>query len=231
MISDATYAEAGVPLHQLGLKWTSWTRNNVRTILDHYSVDYVPRASKLELLRELDVLVQQHNLSIQDRRVILAGSRPTRTLAATAVQVPSAPLVFTNLLPRLANQIYLERRDSSAKPVDDSSSEGEMEAPPEPVSFANDGEANDFVWDIEREADRLQNCVVCIETLRLEAFPSRKITPACSHEPDVCLDCLAQHITSQSSNKMWNHIDCPSCSARLGYEDVRAFATAGTFER
>lgn len=226
MISDATYAEAGVPLHQLGLKWTSWTRNKVRTVLDHYSVDYVAQASKLELLRELDVLVRQRNLSIHDRRVILAGPRPTPTLVATAAHVSSAPQALASFPPHLGHHIYL-----SAKSVDDSDPEKEMDAPPEPGSFANDGEANDFESDIPREAVMLQNCGVCIESLSLEAFPNRKITPACSHEPDVCLDCLAQHITSQSCNKVWNHIDCPSCSARLGYEDVRAFATAGTFER
>lgn len=194
-------------------------------------MDYVQRASKLELLRELDVLVRQRNLSIHYCRVILAGSRPTRTLVATAAQVSSAPPAFANLFPHLANRIHLEGRDGSAKSVDDSTSEEEMDAPPEPGSFANDGESNDSEWDTQRGAVMLQDCGVCIEPLRLEAFPNRKITPACSHEPDVCLDCLAQHITSQFCNKMWNHIDCPSCSARLLYEDVRAFATVGTFER
>ena len=228
MISDATYAEAGVPIRQLGLKWTSWTREKVRLILDHYRVDYVRGASKLELLRELHELVQQRNLSTSDRIKILARpTDPGRNCCSKTIS--TASLCKSSSAP--ANRVYSEARRDSTRSADDSDLEEEPEAYPEKATFANDGEANDLDSDIEMRVDIEKHCKVCFESFTLGAFPTRKTTAACSHEPDVCLSCLAQSITSQSRDKMWNHIDCPSCSARLGYEDVRAFATAATFER
>lgn len=228
MTSEATYAEAGVPIHQLGLKWTTWTRGKIRMILDHYSVDYVTGASKLELLRELDILVRQRDLSVQDRREILAD-RATRTLIATAVQTSSVLQAPANFLPPLADFVHPEARDDSTTSADDNNIE-DMDVKPNTVSV-NDSEANERDSDSEMGVDNDKSCEVCFERLTLEAFPTRKTTAACSHEADVCFRCLAHFITSQNWDKMWNHIDCPSCSARLGYEDVRAFATAATFER
>lgn len=76
-----------------------------------------------------------------------------------------------------------------------------------------------------------ENCVVCFETLTSTSIPGRKITKTCDHEPLVCLECLAQAIASQSESKIWNHINCPTCHARLSYEDIRAFAPVTVFER
>ena len=200
-------------------------------ILDHYGVKYVQTASKLELLRELHVLVQQQDLSVIDRAEILAGLRPTLTLLAAAVPTSSAPQASANLVPPLSDHSYSEARDDSTASANDSNLEEEMEEYHEAVSFTSDWIANDRDSDSEMGVEIDKDCEVCFESLTLEAFPTRKTTAACTHEPDVCLSCLAHAITSQSETKMWNLIDCPSCSARLGYEDVQAFATAAIFER
>ena len=75
------------------------------------------------------------------------------------------------------------------------------------------------------------SCVICFEILTSTSTPGRRITNICDHEPLVCLGCLAQAIASQSESKIWNHIDCPTCHARLSYEDIRAFAPITVFER
>lgn len=75
------------------------------------------------------------------------------------------------------------------------------------------------------------DCIVCFETLEPTAFPKLKTTGACTHKPDVCLQCLSSSITTQFTNKMWDQIDCPSCGERLGFMDVQAFADPVVFER
>ena len=94
----------------------------------------------------------------------------------------------------------------------------------------DDGNSDNANPNDEMEADTRSNCVVCFETLTSTTIPTR-VTAACSHGPGVCLGYLAKAITSQSEGKIWKHIDCPSCSARLGYENVQAFAIATTFQR
>ena len=231
MTSDATYAKASIPIRQLGLRWTNWRTEEIRITLDHYSGNYFPGASKLELLRELHVLVQQRNLTTNDRVPILAGTGHTRTSVATAVTSSSAPQVSANFPPLVADRLYFESKGESTTSADHSNSHEKMEAYPETASFTHAPDANDLNSDTETRVDIDKKCAVCLESLTLEAFPTRKTTAACSHEPNVCLSCLTHNITSQSRGNMWNHIDCPSCRARLGYEDVRAFSTAAVFER
>ena len=75
------------------------------------------------------------------------------------------------------------------------------------------------------------DCVVCFEGLGPKNAPQRKIASACDHEANVCLSCLSQSIATQFASKVWDQINCPSCSARLEHQDVRAFADAEVFER
>lgn len=75
------------------------------------------------------------------------------------------------------------------------------------------------------------DCVVCLEGLGPNNAPQRRITSTCDHEPNVCLSCLTQSIATQFTSKVWDQIDCPSCSARLDHQDVQAFAEAEVFGR
>ena len=74
-----------------------------------------------------------------------------------------------------------------------------------------------------------RECGVCLESLGLERFPKRNITSTCNHAPDVCLSCLAQSIATQFSTKVWDQIDCPTCSERLQHTDVMKFASSVVF--
>lgn len=81
-----------------------------------------------------------------------------------------------------------------------------------------------------REAAR-QDCTVCLESLHPDKFPQRRVTASCEHEPDACNDCTAASIAAQLANKLWNHIDCPTCGKRLDYQDIKDFAEDDTFQR
>ncbi|KAI9737847.1 MAG: hypothetical protein M1834_009216 [Cirrosporium novae-zelandiae] len=74
-------------------------------------------------------------------------------------------------------------------------------------------------------------CTVCYEPLIVDSTPLRRITEGCTHEPDVCLDCLAQSITAQAEQNVWDQIHCPTCQARLRFLDIKEFATPVIFER
>jgi hypothetical protein len=74
-------------------------------------------------------------------------------------------------------------------------------------------------------------CTVCLEELRPQLFPSRRITATCDHPPDVCMDCLRESLTSQSQHKVWNLMDCPGCNRRLSHQDMQAWASKDTFGR
>lgn len=75
------------------------------------------------------------------------------------------------------------------------------------------------------------NCTVCFD--RLDAFntPHRRVTTSCIHEPDICLPCLSQSISTQFTSKIWDQVSCPTCNERLHYHDIRAFADSVIFER
>ena len=83
----------------------------------------------------------------------------------------------------------------------------------------------------EPSAKNAPSCIACLEILIPALAPGRKITNVCSHEPQICAHCLAQSIASQLDSKLWQQIDCPICSASLGYADVKNFATKATFQR
>ena len=78
---------------------------------------------------------------------------------------------------------------------------------------------------------RSLECSVCFETLAPGRFPTRRITPRCTHISDICTDCVTKSISTQSSNNIWDQICCPSCNSRLGYDDMRVFGDRAVFER
>ena len=73
MVSDIDYMRGDVPRSQLGLSWRSWKRPQIGRILTHYGVAHNPRASKIDLLRDLNELVKSRSLTRNDRINILAG--------------------------------------------------------------------------------------------------------------------------------------------------------------
>jgi len=74
-------------------------------------------------------------------------------------------------------------------------------------------------------------CSVCYGDLTADNRPRRQITAACNLEPDICRACLTASIAAQFGNKVWDQIDCPTCRARLAYEDMKVFADSSVFGR
>ncbi|KAH0562384.1 hypothetical protein GP486_002920 [Trichoglossum hirsutum] len=74
-------------------------------------------------------------------------------------------------------------------------------------------------------------CVVCMEALRPELFPKRRITSTCQHEPKTCLDCLARSVQADFQDKGYSRIRCPECLGALEFEDVKLFANPELFAR
>jgi len=77
-------------------------------------------------------------------------------------------------------------------------------------------------------------CVVCRSDSSEVEFSTEPPTSACSHTPEVCLECLRQVIlTSISSGEFIAGILCPSseCRQRLDYYDVHRWATPEVFGR
>ena len=105
--------------------------------------------------------------------------------------------------------------------------------PPRHVSRSHEDRAGDEASNsLGSSNPPTKPCEVCSRDLNSTSFP-KEITRDCNHEPQICLDCLSEWITSQSKTRIWYHVDCPAptCSARLDYGNVRAFATEITFQR
>ncbi|KAJ4984141.1 E3 ubiquitin-protein ligase RNF19B [Stagonosporopsis vannaccii] len=76
-----------------------------------------------------------------------------------------------------------------------------------------------------------KECVICTDNRCLSHFPSHAPTERCSHKADVCRRCLRQWITTTFAEKVWDEVNCPMCSERLDYEDVREFAPSEIFRK
>ncbi|KAH5315555.1 hypothetical protein HBI24_016430 [Parastagonospora nodorum] len=76
-----------------------------------------------------------------------------------------------------------------------------------------------------------KECNVCTETRPLFQFPERPPTEDCQHSIDTCTHCLQTWIESEFKSKMWNEVNCPTCRARLQFNDVKDFAPRNVFVR
>ena len=173
------YPSSDLPTTVLGLSHRSWTKGQIRAILDHYEWAYDSvDSTKIDLIRELHLLVQERGLDRNDRiRILNAGNY------GGSPREPKSGVVIVS----------------------------------HPTS--------------ETVSTSLADCVVCYEFLNLQNTPERKITSSCNHEPDICRACLATSISTQMDSKVWDQIDCPTCSQRLNFHDVKAFADSEVFQR
>ena len=96
MVSDRDYHRAGIPVSLLRCKWQSWTRADLRQVLDHYGRQYRSQASKFELTRELNELCQKRNLTWRDRRRIL-GLRESRPSLQRLESLPTSQTPMANV--------------------------------------------------------------------------------------------------------------------------------------
>ncbi|KAM0343649.1 hypothetical protein ACHAPU_008401 [Fusarium lateritium] len=74
-------------------------------------------------------------------------------------------------------------------------------------------------------------CVVCVDTKHVDAFPRFSVTATCAHSPSTCLDCVQLSIESDLSTKLWTEIRCPECRELLEYADIQRYANQQTFTK
>ena len=198
----------------LGLGYRSWTKSDIRLVLDHYRWDYQAiTESKPNLMHELDLLVQEYDLGPADRKSILNGKNgktPQRRPRVRRVSHPTIPPVEV-----------VGRRHSSRVQTKARTKTAARKARKNSVTTAPTPD----VVNLPRD------CVVCFENLTVENTPKRNITTSCTHEPDVCTACLSTSISTQFTGKVWDQIDCPTCGERLGYQDVQEFGDSKVFGR
>ena len=225
MSTTEQYHRLGVPTTLLGWSQSSWRSSQIRIILDHYKWKYgAITPTKLNLMHELDLLVQERDLDFTDRMEILnadkrGGRLPKRKRRVRKVPHPTFPdwkAVARRELAR--NQAQTRPR---TQPAVAASLAATPQAPNENLAYARPNVDSAVAGD----------CAVCFETLNPQNTPRRKITSSCNHEPDTCKSCLTTSISTQLDNKVWDQIDCPTCGQRLDYKDVKAFADPIVFGR
>jgi hypothetical protein len=77
-------------------------------------------------------------------------------------------------------------------------------------------------------------CMGCSQTKSiLAAFPLRRITTGCNHEPGFCRRCLEMSINVNLAQDGWEQVRCPEngCNARLEEGDVQEFASLDDVQR
>lgn len=203
MSTTEQYRRLGIPTRLLGLSHGSWTIGNIRLILNHYKQKcdkIIP--TKLNLMHELHLLVQEYDLEIKDRMEILNASKRGEPLPRRKPKVRKVP-----------HPTFPKRKDlARARNQAQAKTASQVIGP--------------NVADLTS-----RDCAVCFETLNPQNTPKQKTTSSCNHEMDVCISCLTTSISTQLDNKVWDHIDCPTCAQRLEFQDVKAFADPVAFGR
>ncbi|CAF9943493.1 MAG: hypothetical protein ALECFALPRED_000493 [Alectoria fallacina] len=226
MSATEHYRRLGAPTTLLGLSHHSWTRTDIRLILDHYKWNYgAITKTKLNLMHELHLLVQEYDLEKADRTEIFNVRRNGESLPRRKPRVrkvPHRPFPDWKAIARS----NIARNQAGAGTTTQPTAAAIIAAAP-----LMRGDAV-FTAPMLNVASALPaDCVVCFETLGPQNTPKRKITSSCNHEPDVCRPCLTTSISTQFNGKVWDQIDCPACGQRLEFQDVKAFADSVVFGR
>lgn len=82
-----------------------------------------------------------------------------------------------------------------------------------------------------RKSRSKKECTVCAENRSLSHFPSFPPTAQCVHDVEVCRRCLRTWIGTTFASKLWDEINCPTCSERLDFENVRESAPSEVFRK
>ena len=216
------YERLKVPDSLLGLSRQSWTRSTIQIMLDHYNWgNRTTSPTKLNMMHELHMLVQEYDLDSADRKEIFNARKngqplPPRKNKVRNVEHPK------NWEPDRIITRNKARAGASSLPAATTLNADTLQTP-NGVGIFNS--ISEVTSDLTRE------CVVCFEALSPENTPMRRVTSSCNHEPDVCRPCLATSISSQLDSRVWDQIDCPTCGQRLNFQDVKAFADSPVLRR
>ena len=213
MVGHADYRRAGVPASLLGCSFKNWQRSQLRIVLDHFEQTYRPRASKLELMGTLHAFSLHYVLASHHKHDILRAHRYHQEAPVFHLR-PRSQNVFSagptnNIGASGVNQIHMPQVAERAQPN----------------AILEIGEV------VHNTPENTPECIVCSDTLNESNTPTEDTTSACRHGRDICRQCIATSVVTQFREKTWDQIDCPNCSERLNYHDVRSHAETDTFER
>jgi hypothetical protein len=99
------------------------------------------------------------------------------------------------------------------------------------LSPLGDFDDDEFLYPGPFGRSTTMDCVVCMESLEPESFPTHKTTPSCAHSTTTCTSCLIQAIESQIPDVAWDQIKCPECPELLDFASVKQVVSPEAFER
>jgi hypothetical protein len=114
----------------------------------------------------------------------------------------------------------------------DSDEESEIDSVADPAPFLVPSPVSSPVLTPDQGLNRV--CIGCSESKSiLAAFPSRRVTAACNHEPGYCRRCLERRINVDLAQDGWDQVRCPEngCNSRLEAADVQEFASLDNNQR
>lgn len=160
--------------------------------------------------------------------------QPTTRIAAVSGAVLSGPVLSTSAISRTTSEDLIARGPAGGELRERHLEPSTTIQPPTSISAASRPGASTLATSGPTSENstvqpNVRECGVCLTTPGLERFPKRNITSTCNHTPNVCLSCLEQSIATQFSTKVWDQIDCPTCSQRLEHSDVKKFASSVVF--
>ena len=224
------YRLAGVPTNILGWSYFTWSRPRIQLILDHYQWEYSTiERTKLNLMHELHLLVQEYDLVITDRKAIFRNHKMNWILPKPKRRVRSVPHTTLPDWQAFVFQVRQAEFRQAVVPIEIGPHRTRAGTSYRPAVTPH---AIGTTSSLPNANSALPaTCAICFEPLNLQNKPERKITPSCLHDPDVCRSCLATSISTQLDGKVWHQIECPSCDQLLGFQDMKAFADSAVFER
>jgi hypothetical protein len=81
----------------------------------------------------------------------------------------------------------------------------------------------------------VKECPICrSDDIPEYEYPRFPPTIRCQHKPLACRECIARHVEAQLfSQPIVLEISCPSypCPEKLGYDEIKQWATANCFQR
>jgi len=87
----------------------------------------------------------------------------------------------------------------------------------------------------EKTSTAVKECpICCADDIPVYTYPRFPPTGRCQHRPLACRECIARHVESQLfSQAVVLEISCLShpCPAKLGYEEIKQWATPNCFQR
>jgi len=187
------------------------------------------QALLVQQMQSMQFQMQQMQQMMQH---MLTSSNPKEEPVSTNNVAVEMPTIIT---PTLHN------RNLSNQPVDSGS-----RATQQPV-YREQRSANQSyiprsneVQDYNKQSDKkLLICVVC-STSKIfvplgqsgkSEFPRKYLTPSCTHNIQVCNDCLRQWIESRLESQGCNGISCPQCLEQLDRNVIRKYASSKVFAR